>query len=219
MLSIGKIIGNPWLGQAASRIRPTGLMGAVAGLLVGCQAPPSPSLSSSSMPAGSPPVQPLTRITQSGGGIAIAPDRLAVSTGQVILVPAYSHVYYGDRQDEFLLSVTLSIRNTSLTESIVVRSVRYYDSQGKLIKQYASSALKLPPLASTEFFIPQTDRSGGSSASFVVEWVAEQKQVTAPIVEAIMLSTSFQQGVSFTSSGRVIQELSAPPAARSPNSQ
>lgn len=219
MLSIGKIIGNPWLGQAASRIRPTGLMGAVAGLLVGCQAPPSPSLSSSSVPAGSPPVQPLTRITQSGGGIAIAPDRLAVSTGQVILVPAYSHVYYGDRQDEFLLSVTLSIRNTSLTESIVVRSVRYYDSQGKLIKQYASSALKLPPLASTEFFIPQTDRSGGSSASFVVEWVAEQQQVTAPIVEAIMLSTSFQQGVSFTSPGHVIQELSASPAARSPNSQ
>lgn len=217
MLSIGKIIGNPWLGKVARRIQQTGLTGAMAGLLVGCQSPPSPPLSSSSAPTGSPPVQPLTRITQSGG-IAITPDRLAVSTGQVILVPAYSHVYYGDRQDEFLLSVTLSIRNTSLTESIVVRSVRYYDSQGKLIKQYASSALKLPPLASTEFFIPQTDRSGGSSASFVVEWVAEQKQVTAPIVEAIMLSTSFQQGVSFTSPGRVIQELSASPSARSPNS-
>ena len=34
--------------------------------------------------------------------------------GQTIYVPAYSHVYHGDRQQPFQLAVTLSVRNTDL---------------------------------------------------------------------------------------------------------
>ncbi|HEY9690260.1 MAG TPA: DUF3124 domain-containing protein [Coleofasciculaceae cyanobacterium] len=177
------------------------------GAIGSCGSAPQ-SAPQSAPPSTSPPtVAPLTRIERSSGAIPIAPQPIAASTGQIIFVPAYSHVYYGDQQDEFLLSITLSIRNTSLTEPIVVRSVRYYNSKGQLIKQYATSAIKLPPLASTEFFIPQTDKSGGSGASFIVEWVSDRQRITAPIVEAMMLSTSFQQGISFTTVGSVIQEL------------
>ncbi len=189
----------------AKRIRIGCLLGCVlVGAIGGCR---SPQPSTPQSPQTQPSVAPLTRIQRSGGAIEIDPRQITVSTGQVIFVPAYSHVYYGDQQDEFLLSITLSIRNTSLTSPIVVRSVRYYNSKGQLIKQYATSAIKLPPLASTEFFIPQTDKSGGSGASFIVEWVSDRSQVTAPIVEAMMLSTSFQQGVSFTTTGKVLQEL------------
>lgn len=154
-----------------------------------------------------PPVEPLTRIAQDREGVTVTSNQISISKGQIIFVPAYSHIYQGNKQEQFPLSVTLSIRNTSLTDSIVIRSVRYYNSGGKLVKQQTKENLQLAPLATTEFFIPQQDSSGGSGANFIVEWVADKKSVTEPIVEAVMISTSFQQGVSFTTSGRVIQEL------------
>ena len=42
----------------------------------------------------------------------------------------------------------------------------------------------------------------------LVEWVAET-EVYEPIVEALMVSTSSQQGISFVSQGRVIESKSA----------
>ncbi|MEA5573397.1 DUF3124 domain-containing protein [Calothrix sp. UHCC 0171] len=162
-----------------------------------------------SQTANSPtPVPSLTRIAQDGTSVSITSNnQITVSKGQIIYVPVYSHIYHGNKQEQLLLTVTLSIRNTSLTDPIVIRSVRYYDSTGKLVKKQTEGNLQLSPLATTEFFIPQQDVSGGSGANFIVEWVAETKSVTEPIVEAVMISTSFQQGVSFTTSGKVIQEL------------
>ena len=50
----------------------------------------------------------------------------------------------------------------------------------------------------------RTDSAGGSGANFIVEWVGE-KQVSEPIVEAVMLSAESAQGISFISGGRVIK--------------
>lgn len=130
-----------------------------------------------------------------------------ISRGQVVYVPAYSHIYHGNGIEQ-LLTITLSVRNTSLKAPIFVRSVRYYDSKGAQVKEYTQGNLRLAPLATTEFLIPQQDDSGGAGANFIVEWVADQ-QITEPIIEAVMISTSSQQGISFISTGRVIQELPA----------
>lgn len=173
-------------------------------LLTACNAATS---SSSPKVANSPSaVAPLTRIAQ-GEGAFIVSDKIAVNRGQIVYVPAYSHIYHGDRQEEFLLAITLSIRNTSLTDAIVIRSVRYHNSDGKLVKQFAEGNLQLSPLATTGFFIPAEDSSGGSGANFIVEWVTDKKSVTEPLIEAVMISTRLQQGLSFTAAGRVIQEL------------
>ncbi|MBU2627056.1 MAG: DUF3124 domain-containing protein, partial [Proteobacteria bacterium] len=40
-----------------------------------------------------------------------ADEKKELSYGQTIYVPAYSHIYIGDRERPFLLTVTLSIRN------------------------------------------------------------------------------------------------------------
>lgn len=172
-------------------------------LLSGC----NNTSSNTPSPATTSGVQPLTRIAQGDRGVSVAPEPITISRGQVIFVPVYSHIYHGNKQEQFPLAVTLSIRNTSLTEPITVRSVGYYSSGGKLVKEYANKNLQLAALATTEFFIPQQDSSGGSGASFIVEWVTDKQNVTEPIIEAVMISTSFQQGVSFTSYGRVIQEI------------
>lgn len=125
--------------------------------------------------------------------------------GQVIYVPAYSHIYHQGGKPN-LLTITLSVRNTSIDHEIAIKSVRYYDTKGKEIKSYLKQPLRLAPLASTEFLVEREDTSGGSGASFLVEWLANQ-MVSEPIIEAVMIDTQAQQGISFVRSGKVIREL------------
>ncbi|ARV58284.1 hypothetical protein BZZ01_06220 [Nostocales cyanobacterium HT-58-2] len=124
--------------------------------------------------------------------------------GQSIYVPIYSHIYHGDGKKIFNLAATLSIRNTDLTNSIIITSVRYYDSNGQLVKQYLERPIQLAALASTDFVVDRTNTSGGVGANFIVEWVAQTK-VSEPIVEAVMIGTDFQQGISWISPGKVIK--------------
>ena len=103
------------------------------------------------------------------------------------------------------LSATLSIRNTDLTHSIIITSVQYYDTDGQLVRKDVESPVELKPLASTDFFIAADDTSGGSGANFIVEWVAEKK-VYEPVIEAVMIGTSSQQGISFVSPAKVLKQ-------------
>ena len=64
--------------------------------------------------------------------------------------------------------------------------------------------IQLGPLASTHFVVNSTDTSGGLGANFIVKWVA-QTEISQPVVEAIMISTAFQQGISWSSLGRAIK--------------
>ncbi|WP_036481737.1 DUF3124 domain-containing protein [Myxosarcina sp. GI1] len=124
--------------------------------------------------------------------------------GQTVYVPVYSHVFHQDEKNIFDLAATLSIRNTDFKEAIAIASVKYYDWNGKLVKNYLEQPIEIAALSSTDFFINTSDRSGGSGAKFIVEWVA-QTNVSEPIVEAIMIGTGFQQGISFVSPGKVIE--------------
>ena len=130
---------------------------------------------------------------------------LAPVQGQVVYVPAYSHIYHEDGTP-YLLTITLSIRNTSIDHDIVVKSVRYFDTQGKQVKSHLQKPLRLAALATVEFLIERDDTTGGSGANFLVEWVADQA-VPEPIVEAVMIDTKGKQGISFARSGRVIREM------------
>ncbi|MBO3457525.1 DUF3124 domain-containing protein [Aetokthonos hydrillicola Thurmond2011] len=127
-----------------------------------------------------------------------------IATGQTTYVPVYSHIYHDNKKAIFNLAVTLSIRNTDLTNPIIITSIRYYDSNGKLVKQYLKQPIQLDALASTDFFVDRDDKSGGLGANFIVEWVA-QTEISEPIVQAVMIGTDFQQGISWISPGKVIK--------------
>ena len=129
--------------------------------------------------------------------------RFAISKGQLIYVPAYSHIYSGDRERSFLLAVTLSIRNVDTKHQIKIVLVDYYETQGNLLKRHIDKSIILNPLESLRYVIPEKDKSVGSGANFMVEWRSE-KYVNEPIVETIMIGTQNQQGVSFTSRGQEI---------------
>ncbi|MCO8120896.1 DUF3124 domain-containing protein [Stieleria sp. TO1_6] len=124
--------------------------------------------------------------------------------GQRLYVPAYSHVYH-QKAEPYLLTVTLNIRNTDADDEIVVTSVRFFDTAGKELRSMLKKPLRLGPLAATEFVIEREDQSGGSGASFIVEWKAGT-QVNQPLVETVMIDTRGQQGISFIASAVVLSE-------------
>lgn len=142
-----------------------------------------------------------------GHGIADTGQHLAVDPvqGQLVYVPVYSHVYHGQGKPH-LVTITLSIRNTSIDDEIVLKSVRYHGTRGMLVRSYLDKPVRIPPLGTTEVIVERDDASGGSGANFLVEWGANQP-VTAPIIDALMIDTQSQQGISFALRGTVIRQL------------
>ena len=124
--------------------------------------------------------------------------------GQTVYVPVYSHIYSGDREQPFYLAATLSIRNTDLKHEIKLTAVDYYDSEGKFLKHYLDTPLLLNAMATKRYVVPESDKSGGSGAKFIVRWQSDQP-VAEPLIESVMISTKTQQGISFTSRGRVLE--------------
>ena len=134
---------------------------------------------------------------------AQADEPMTLSQGQTVYVPAYSHIYVGNREQPFLLTITLSIRNIDAKHPVTITSVDYYDTEGKRIRQYLEKPFSIGPWESIRYVVPQKDKSGGSGANFVVEWNAK-KAVNPVLIEAIMIGAESQQGISFTSRGQAI---------------
>jgi hypothetical protein len=131
--------------------------------------------------------------------------KIGASKGQSVYVPIYSQIYSGVQQHPFFLTATISIRNTDLEWPITVTAADYIDSSGNLIKMYIEKPFSLNPISSRFYVVPQSDKSGGSGASFIIKWKAD-REVSPPIIESIMIGTQNQQGISFTSRGQVILE-------------
>ncbi len=135
----------------------------------------------------------------------VAVQDLDIVSGQTIYVPAYSEVPFTSGGRTLELTVTLAVHNTDLTRPIVLTSVRYYSSDGQLVREYLPEPRQLGPLASTGFVVDPV-RGAGVGTNFIVEWVAEEP-VYEPVVEALMLNATGNQGVSFVSVGRVISQI------------
>lgn len=130
-------------------------------------------------------------------------ERPITSKGQTVYVPAYSHIYHGNRESPLMLTVTISIRNISLTHALTVTAVDYYDTQGAVVKKYIDAPFVVGPLGSQRFVVPQNDDAGGSGANFIVTWHSAE-QLSPPIIEAVMIGSQNQLGISFTSRGQAI---------------
>ena len=147
----------------------------------------------------------------SGALVEVGPGEAAgrPDVGQAIYVPAYSSILVHDRAREFRLSVMLSLRNTDRDHPIIIETVRYHDQDGRLVRDFLKKPVRIGPLASMEFFIPESDTSGGVSASFLVEWTASDA-VNEPLAESVMTGTASNQGIAFTCPGRVLADRSRP---------
>jgi hypothetical protein len=116
-------------------------------------------------------------------------------------------VYDFNQAQTFEIMATLSLRNTDLAHPIVIETVDYFDSAGEKNRTYLDQPLQLAPLASFEVVVPKNDQTGGVGTNFIVAWQSADA-VSDPVMEAVMISTISQQGISFVSPGRVTQERS-----------
>ncbi|MCZ7586810.1 MAG: DUF3124 domain-containing protein [Deltaproteobacteria bacterium] len=140
------------------------------------------------------------------GAAFLAPEdaeRLAAVTPHTVYVPVYSHIYHQEDR-VFDLTATLSIRNTDEQNRVIIHSVRYFDTAGHLVRSYAAKPLALPAMATLEYVVGEGDTAGGSGANFVVEWSADEG-VSEPVIEAVMIGTRGQQGLSFLSVGKTVR--------------
>ena len=73
--------------------------------------------------------------------VDISAEDIELSAGQTVYVPIYSHIYSGVKGRPFDLAATLSIRNTNTRSPITLVSVKYYDSDGKLVEDYLKKCI------------------------------------------------------------------------------
>ena len=140
----------------------------------------------------------------------LAHESVPLSSGQSLYLPIYSHLYHGDvhpktgKPSETLVSTHVSIRNTDPKASFKISSARYYNTDGKLLREYLPQPQIVPPLGTYELYVPRSDSSGGSGANFIIEWTAE-RPINAPLVEALHADIREARTLIFVTTARPIQ--------------
>ena len=125
--------------------------------------------------------------------------------GQILYLPIYSNVPYSEHVRKYDLSAFVAIHNTDIKNTMKITKVLFFDNDGNLVSNYLKDVTTLQPLGATNFFVPENDESG-IGTNFIIEWVSDSL-INEPLIESVMIGLSSMQGVSFSSTGRIIREL------------
>ena len=145
-----------------------------------------------------------------GASLVAAQEMPQLSAGQSLYLPIYSHLYHGDvnprtgKPSETLVSTHVSIRNTDPVAAMRVVSARYYNTEGKLLREFLAKPQAIPPLGTYELYVPRSDSSGGSGANFIIGWIAD-RPINPPIVEALHADIREARTLLFVTAARPIQ--------------
>lgn len=120
-----------------------------------------------------------------------------------IYVPIYSDIYVSTSNPKHLLAATLSIRNTSLQDSLYISKIDYYNTEGDLVRSYLDNSILLSPMASIDYVIEREDVSGGSGANFILMLSANKKTMN-PIIQGVMVGDDGDKIFAFTTNGHSI---------------
>ncbi|MCB0661641.1 MAG: DUF3124 domain-containing protein [Saprospiraceae bacterium] len=112
----------------------------------------------------------------------------------------YTQIYQRSQHHTYDLTSTVSMRNISSDDTIYIQRADFYDTHGVLLRAYVKEPIFLAPLETVEIVIDEKDKSGGTGANFIIDW---KKKTTChdPYFQAVMISTTGQQGLSFTTEG------------------
>lgn len=140
---------------------------------------------------------------------ALAQEAAPPSKGQLVYLPVYSHIYHGslDRKGKpakVMLSALVSIRNTDPKRAIRVTSARYFDTEGKLLREFVASPRIVPAFGTIELFVEQHDDSGGSGANFAIAWEADSPS-NPPVIEAVHAAVEGARSLLFATTGTPIR--------------
>lgn len=134
--------------------------------------------------------------------IATINPETSMTSGKTYL-SVYSQIYSQTEHKTHNLTAMVSLRNTSISDTIYILNADYFNTKGKRIRSYFNKPIYLSPLETVEIIIDELDISGGTGANFIFEWKTPIAS-PEPIFEGIMSSTMGQQGLSFTTIGKRI---------------
>jgi hypothetical protein len=129
-----------------------------------------------------------------------AVDRSQFRYKQTFYVPIYSDIYTDRENRKVLLSATLSVRNTTLTKSLYINKIDYYDTDGAFVKAYLKGPIELPAMATLNYIVEKEEDKGGSGANFIIEVEGIDDTVT-PVIEAVMVGNFSNKGFAFSTEG------------------
>ncbi|QYA24411.1 DUF3124 domain-containing protein [Gramella sp. MT6] len=112
----------------------------------------------------------------------------------------YSEIYSQTEHRTHNLTSTISMRNVDMKDTIYIDKAEYFNTQGEPIRIYFDHPIYIAPMETVEIVVDETDIEGGTGANFIFEWSIKESS-PEPLFEGVMISTSGQQGLSFTSRG------------------
>lgn len=127
-------------------------------------------------------------------------DSIFLPYRDTIYIPIYSEIHMEHDTRKLELTVTLSIRNTSLVDTIYLNDINQYDARGKIVREYLDDLMFLTPMQSTNYVIEEDENEKEVEGSFMVNWGATNSEVV-PIFQAVMISAHGPQGISFVTDG------------------
>ena len=122
-----------------------------------------------------------------------------------IYVPVYSDLYINKFNPKNLLAATLSIRNTSLKDTLYVSSINYYDTKGDLVRKYIDNTIMINPMATVDYVVEKEDETGGSGANFLLTLSSKNRKIR-PVIQAIMIGVEGNKAFAFTVDGHSLKE-------------
>ena len=130
-----------------------------------------------------------------------------LSIAGTIYVPVYKSFYqsYGSTRDAYSLTSTACLHNTDPKRAIVVHTIEYYDSSGKLLHKLIDAPITIKPWTSREITLQQSSQPEDFGANLIVRWKSDQP-VNQPLVEVLMVGQVLNRGVSFLTRGVEIKE-------------
>lgn len=85
-----------------------------------------------------------------------------------------------------------------------IEHTHLYDTAGELIRDYCKLPIRIEPMETVEIILAEDDQHGGTGGNFLFNWRIDSL-AAEPLFEAVMISTSGQQGISFITNGKKIK--------------
>jgi len=130
-----------------------------------------------------------------------------LSMANTVYVPVYKSFYqfYGNTRDVYGLTSTACLHNIDPKHAIIVYTIEYYGSDGKLIKKLIDQPITIKPWSSREITLQASIDVEDFGAHLIVRWKSDQP-VNPLMVEVLMAGQMQNRGVSFLTRGYEIKE-------------
>ena len=96
-------------------------------------------------------------------------DTSLLLSPRLAYVPVNAVIYSGYLKRPLRMDTELNIRNTSLTDSLYLTAVTFYNLEGKPLKQFVESIQVLAPLSTQKFYVKRGEFHN-TGDNFIVEW-------------------------------------------------